>query len=116
MTKAFSFGILLITLMILLNTSPSVATSASVLKYFHAVNATIADNMELEFLHSSKIGRMLVDDEESFVTFGALIADEAVLKTCGRGKPYDSCLPRPNPPPVPDTCSTYKRGCPKPRA
>ncbi|EOY03745.1 Uncharacterized protein TCM_018909 [Theobroma cacao] len=118
MRKGFSLGILLITLIILLNTSPSGATSASLLKDFHDLYATIADNMELEFLHRSNIGRMLADDEESFVTSGALIAGEAVLKTCGRGRSYGSCLPPPtNPIPVPDTCGIYKRGrCPKPNA
>ncbi|OMO50587.1 hypothetical protein COLO4_37999 [Corchorus olitorius] len=121
-SKGFSLGILLISLMILLiNTSQLGATSASsgaLVKDFQGLYATIAGNMQMELLHSSTMGRMLIEDniEEEFVTFGALIADEAVLKPpiCNRGKPYRGCLPPPNQPPITDTCSTYKRGCPKP--
>ncbi|XVF71264.1 hypothetical protein PTKIN_Ptkin12aG0022900 [Pterospermum kingtungense] len=116
MSKAFSLGTLLITFMILLNTSSSMGTSASLPKNFHGINATIGDNMEFEFLYSSEIGRMLADGDDSFLTPDALIAEEAVVKTCGRGKPYHGCVPSPNPRPVQETCSTYKRGCPKPSA
>ncbi|KAE8713129.1 Detected protein of unknown function [Hibiscus syriacus] len=116
--KDLSLGILLTTFMILLNiTIPSESKSVSELKhYFHGLEnvTTIADNMEFEFLYSSNIERMLADQGESYVSPGALIAEEAAVSKCSRGKPYQSCLPPPNLEPKPDTCSTYKRGCPKP--
>ncbi|GMI85583.1 hypothetical protein HRI_002227600 [Hibiscus trionum] len=108
--------LLLATFMILLHTSPSESKSVSLLKhYFDGLNnvTAIADNMEFEFLFSSNIERMLADGGKSYVTPAALEAQEAVA-SCGRGKPYKTCLPRPNLEPKPDTCSTYKRGCPKP--
>ncbi|KAL4324206.1 hypothetical protein GQ457_11G004700 [Hibiscus cannabinus] len=117
--KGLSLEILLTTFMILLNlTIPSESKSVSELKhYFRGLNnvTTISDDTEFEFLYSSNIERMLAEESKSFVTPGALIAEEAAVNNCGRGEPYHTCLPPPNiePKPKHDTCGHYKRaGCP----
>ncbi|KAH1130990.1 hypothetical protein J1N35_002368 [Gossypium stocksii] len=118
MGKGLSLQILLTSFMILLNTIPSEPKSVLELKrYFHILgNVTvIANHAEFEFLHSSNVERMLAGAADPFVTTSALIASEAALPYCGRGKPYHSCLPPPNDnPPKKESCGRYKRGKPCP--
>ncbi|OMO50588.1 hypothetical protein COLO4_38000 [Corchorus olitorius] len=96
--------------MILLNSSRNGAFGAS-LKEFNGSGrfATIAANMELEWLMESEIGRMLAGHK--YVTEDTEESEKPAVD-CGRGKPYKSCTPPGNNRKVPEPCSTYKRGCP----
>ncbi|XVE78543.1 hypothetical protein DITRI_Ditri13aG0153800 [Diplodiscus trichospermus] len=114
MGRTLFFGVLLSTLTILHDARQGEATDAS-LKQFNGTGrfSTIADhNMELELLMESEMGRMLAT-ENRYVTEGTEDSNKAAVD-CGRGKPYKSCTPPENKHKVPDTCSTYKRGCPTP--
>ena len=105
MRKALSLGILLITLMILLNTNQSGATSSSVLKDFHGLNNTIiADNMELEFLMDSDISRKLGSS--------SLHVTDDTSTQCGR-TPYKPCVPERGDPKKGENCEpgTKNRNC-----
>ncbi|XWS36835.1 hypothetical protein CRYUN_Cryun20dG0119800 [Craigia yunnanensis] len=107
--RSLSLGVVL-TLAILLDVRQGGATS---LKAFNSTGrfSTIADhNMELEFLMDSEIVRMLAS-ENRYVTEGTKNRAEPAAD-CGRGKPYKACTPPENEPKVPESCSTYKRGCP----
>ena len=111
--RSLSLGVVL-TLAILLDVRQGGATDAS-LKAFNGTSrfSTIADhNMELEFLMYSEIGRMLAS-ENRYVTEGTKNRDKSAVD-CGRGKPYKACTPSENEPQTPESCSTYKRGCPTP--
>ncbi|MBA0732317.1 hypothetical protein Gogos_016416, partial [Gossypium gossypioides] len=112
MGKGWSLQILLTSFMILLNSIPSEPKSVlEVKRYFHSLgNVTvIANHAEFKFLHSSNVERMLTGVADPFITTSALIASEAALPYCGRGKPYHGCLPPPNDNPPKEPCSLYKR-------
>ncbi|EOY03746.1 Uncharacterized protein TCM_018911 [Theobroma cacao] len=103
-----------ITLMILLDVSRIRAIGASLTEFNGSGRfATIAANMELEFLMDSEIGRMLAS-ENQYVTESTRDPQNPAAN-CGRGKPYRSCIPPVNKDQkVQEKCSTYKRGCPTP--
>ncbi|XWS47482.1 hypothetical protein CRYUN_Cryun14cG0156000 [Craigia yunnanensis] len=106
MRKALSLGILLITPMILLNTNQFGATSSSVLKDFHGLNATsIADNMGLEFLMDSEISRKLGSSSLH-------VTDNKAAIQCGR-IPYKPCVGGSGKPKIGENCGpgTKNRNC-----
>ncbi|XVF81712.1 hypothetical protein PTKIN_Ptkin15bG0177500 [Pterospermum kingtungense] len=76
--RALSLTAILIAFIILPHTSPCRATGIYHKGLFGQNNATIAKNLQLEFLQDDVIGRMLVDDP--FVTLKALIAGKQIGK------------------------------------
>ncbi|XWS75693.1 hypothetical protein CRYUN_Cryun01aG0113400 [Craigia yunnanensis] len=68
----------------------------------------IADDNELEFLMDSHSSRIL--QSGGTVTGNTGNSGQAAAN-CGRYQPYDSCLPNPNRPSVPQNCGTYNRAC-----
>ncbi|XWS36834.1 hypothetical protein CRYUN_Cryun20dG0119700 [Craigia yunnanensis] len=107
--RAFSLTGILIALIILPNTIPCRATSFYLKKFYGQNNATIADNLKLEFLQDYVIGRMLVD--KSFVSLATLNSKKQAVD-CDRGNPYHRCLPHPNPKPAPpQRCNRFNRNC-----
>ena len=113
MGKSLSLGAV-ITLIIILDASRGGATGASVTEFNGSGRfATIAANMELEFLMDSEIGRMLAT-ENRHVTEPTKDPNNPAVN-CGRGNPYRSCTPTGNKDQkVPEKCAKYKRGCQTP--
>ncbi|KAK5818192.1 hypothetical protein PVK06_023125 [Gossypium arboreum] len=70
--------------------------------------SVITDFDDLEFLMDSHFGRIL--QSSGSVSRKSLNAGQAVAN-CGRGRPYDSCLPNPNRPVTPQNCGSYNRAC-----
>lgn len=68
----------------------------------------IADDNELEFLMDSHSSRIL--QSGGSVTGNTGNAGQLAVD-CGRGQSYDSCLPNPNRPVVPQNCGVYNRAC-----
>ena len=112
--KALTMGAI-ISLIILLGASQGGTTAASLTNFSGSSDrfATIAANMELEFLMDSEIGRMLAG-VNSQVTKGTENPEEPAVD-CGRGNPYSGCTPPGNKnPTIPEKCAKYKRGCSTP--
>ncbi|TYH62087.1 hypothetical protein ES332_D07G094800v1 [Gossypium tomentosum] len=68
----------------------------------------IANNNELEFLLDSHFSRIL---QSSGSVSGNTGNAGQPAADCGRGQSYDSCLPNPNRPAMPQNCGTYNRAC-----
>ncbi|XVF81708.1 hypothetical protein PTKIN_Ptkin15bG0177200 [Pterospermum kingtungense] len=102
--------ILFAVILLLLDTNPCRATSISRMEFFGQNNATVdADNLELEFLHDYVPGRMLADNSVA----NNVLDPSRLAASCGRGIPYNSCLPQKNKNPPPPGCrpSPYNRNC-----
>ncbi|XVF71244.1 hypothetical protein PTKIN_Ptkin12aG0020900 [Pterospermum kingtungense] len=84
--------------------TPSRAMSMEANSSFSAVG----DDNELEFLMDSHSSRIL---QSSGTVTGNTGNPNQAAANCGRNNAYDSCLPNPNSPVVPQNCGVYTRSC-----
>ncbi|KAL5784941.1 hypothetical protein ACOSQ2_007333 [Xanthoceras sorbifolium] len=66
------------------------------------------EDQEMELLMDSHTNRMLLDLAKA--TTGKTDNQNKPVVDCGRNKQYDSCLPKPNQPKVPENNGIYNRG------
>ncbi|GMI85585.1 hypothetical protein HRI_002227800 [Hibiscus trionum] len=69
-----------------------------------STETNISDDNELEFLMDSHFGRIL---QGGGSVTGKILSSGQRTTNCGRGNPYDSCLPNPSRPSTPQNCGTY---------
>ncbi|GMI76281.1 hypothetical protein HRI_001297400 [Hibiscus trionum] len=100
--KCLSLAILVLLFYNSMNPSGAVSTETN------GTASIIADDNELEFLMDSHFGRILQSGGN--VGYNSGNSGRAVAN-CGRGGPYDSCVPNPNRPATPQNCGTYTRSC-----
>ncbi|XVE72325.1 hypothetical protein DITRI_Ditri11bG0030500 [Diplodiscus trichospermus] len=102
MKKCISLAIFLLVFCNYLNTSRAMSMETN------RSTSIIADDNELEFLTDSYSSRILQGG--GTVTGNTGNAGQPA-SSCGRYQPYDSCLPNPNRPNVPENCGVYNRAC-----
>ncbi|GMI76280.1 hypothetical protein HRI_001297300 [Hibiscus trionum] len=100
--KCLSLTILVLVFFNSMNISGAVSTETN------STASIIADDNELEFLMDSHFGRILQGGRNVVYNSGN---SGRPVASCGRGGPYDSCLPNPNRPPPSQNCGTYTRSC-----
>ncbi|KAL5741427.1 hypothetical protein ACOSP7_028159 [Xanthoceras sorbifolium] len=70
----------------------------------------IGEDQEMELLMDSHTSRMLLEFDPAKAITGKTGNQNKPVVDCGRNKQYNSCLPKPNQPKVPENNGIYNRG------
>ena len=113
-------AVLLVTILVLINTKCYRATHMVEMKSSSSawcrgsieeclmMDVDVEQDLEMLIMESQVISRMLGGQGKSIKPVTSITGDRNKTNSCGAGKQYASCIPRPS---RYEKCGTYKRGC-----